>query len=140
MRLASLRQLRALSLSLCASGKRYEALAAGAGVAAACVLPPPLGGALLDWQAQRLGGGDAFTAVQTALLLTACLYCVLAVLARWEWRQRQLFVRQRRLAAEAPQARGRVGAHAAAVLHSALDCHSCCMRGRAVMSEHDVSM
>jgi hypothetical protein len=102
LRLASLGQVHRLSLSLCAaSDERYRRLAVAVGSAAACILPAPLGGALLDWQARRLSGGAAFLAVHAALLVCVACCLVLLLLHRWEWRRRQTFARQRRLAAEA---------------------------------------
>ncbi|KAI7835604.1 hypothetical protein COHA_010498 [Chlorella ohadii] len=74
--LACSRARQQLSFSLCElSGQRYVQAAGLLSAAAACVLPPPLGGALLDFQRQHLRQGPtAFHAVQTALLL--CLaYC-----------------------------------------------------------------
>lgn len=101
--LACSRARQQLSFSLCElSGQRYVQAAGLLSAAAACVLPPPLGGALLDFQRQHLRQGPtAFHAVQTALLLCLAYCSVLWRLAGVERRMRAAYARRQRAAAEA---------------------------------------
>lgn len=101
--LACNRARQQLSFSLCELSEQRYVQAAGllSGVAA-CLLPPPLGGALIDWQRERLRqGAAAFHAVHTALLLCLAYCAVLWRLAGVERRMRAAFARQQHAAAEA---------------------------------------
>lgn len=97
---AWLPSLRRDSFQLCAATQGlYQSAASGLAVAAACVLPPPLGQALLRHTRQL--GPSAFYAVHVAGHVAVNYVLVLAVVFRWELQQRRTFARQRRLAADA---------------------------------------
>ncbi len=92
-------QRREAFLRCPATEEHYRWVANGLALAAACVLPPPLGKALLQ-RAARLGPA-AFYAVHVAAQAAVNYVLVLAVLHRWELQERRAFARQRRLAADA---------------------------------------
>ncbi|PRW45721.1 zinc finger MYM-type 1-like [Chlorella sorokiniana] len=97
---AWLPSLRRDSFQLCpATQGHYQSAANGLANAAACLLPPPLGAALVQ-RAARLGP-SAFFAVHMALQVAVNYGLVLAVICGWELQQRRAFARQRRLAADA---------------------------------------
>ena len=97
------RHRQRLSFSLCElSGQRYVQAAEMLSTVAACVLPPPLGGSLLEFQRQRLRQGPAaFHAVQVALLVSLAYCAVLWRLAGVERRMRAAYARRHRAVAEA---------------------------------------
>ena len=101
--LACSRRRQRLSFSLCElSGQRYVQAAEMLSTVAACVLPPPLGGSLLDFQRQRLRQGSAaLHAVQIALLVSLAYCAVLWRLAGVERRMPAAYARRQRAVAEA---------------------------------------